>query len=142
MKRREFLTIGTASALGWLLFPAGSFGREDPKMLGKSGSTVQKLHKPVAEWKKILSPEQYAVMFEEATERAFSSPLNHEKRAGTFLCAACRLPLFGSDAKFDSGTGWPSFFTSIPGHLATKSDFKATARAREDLFETRVGVPR
>jgi peptide-methionine (R)-S-oxide reductase len=124
MHRRDFITIGAASALGWLLSPDGGFAKEGPKMPEKSGGTIQKLHKPPAEWKKILSPEQYAVMFEEATERAFSSPLNHEKRAGTFLCAACRFPLFGSDAKFDSGTGWPSFFRCLEGHVETKLDFK------------------
>ncbi len=64
------------------------------------------------------------MLFEEATERAGTSPLNEEKRPGTFECAACGLPLFESDMKFDSGTGWPSFFESIPGRLETKRDFK------------------
>jgi peptide-methionine (R)-S-oxide reductase len=71
-----------------------------------------------------LRPEQYAVLFEEATERPFSHPLDDEKRAGTFLCAACALPLFTSDAKFDSGTGWPSFTQPIQGHIGTKTDFR------------------
>ena len=57
-------------------------------------------------------------------ERAGTSPLNEEKREGTFVCAACHLPLFQSDAKFESGTGWPSFFRAIPGHVETKRDFK------------------
>ena len=82
------------------------------------------LEKPHDEWRRELTPEQYAVLFEEGTERAFTSPLNDEKRAGTFVCAACGLPLFTSDTKFDSGTGWPSFFDPIPGHLETKRDFK------------------
>ena len=73
---------------------------------------------------KTLPRESYAVLFEEDTEAPGSSPLNHEKRAGVFVCRACRLPLFSSEMKFDSGTGWPSFFTSIPGHLAQKSDYK------------------
>jgi len=85
---------------------------------------VEKVSKPKAEWRKLLEPEEYAVLFEEATERAFTHPLNHEKRAGTFVCAACGLPLFASDSKFESGTGWPSFTQAIPGHIETKTDFK------------------
>ncbi len=85
---------------------------------------VEKLTKPHSEWRSLLAPEQYAVLFEEATERAFSHPLDHEKRAGTFVCAACSLPLFTSEAKFDSGTGWPSFTQPIAGHVETKTDFK------------------
>ena len=72
---------------------------------------------------KLLPPERYAVLFEEDTERAGTSPLNQEKRQGTFVCAACNLPLFRSDTKYESGTGWPSFYDFIPGHLDTKRDF-------------------
>jgi peptide-methionine (R)-S-oxide reductase len=85
---------------------------------------VEKLEKSKAEWRKLLPPDRYAVLFEEATEPPFSCALNTEKRAGTFVCAACLLPLFHAKAKFDSGTGWPSFFDPIPGHLATKRDSK------------------
>jgi peptide-methionine (R)-S-oxide reductase len=63
-------------------------------------------------------------LFEEDTERSFSSPLNHEKRKGTFICAACFLPLFDSARKFDSGTGWPSFWDALPGAVSTKTDYK------------------
>ncbi len=77
-----------------------------------------------AEWRKRLSPAAYAVLRQEGTERPFSSPLNNEKRAGTFLCAGCRLPLFSSKAKYDSGTGWPSFWQPLPKAVATKVDFK------------------
>ncbi len=91
--------------------------------MGDKGD-VEKLDKPHKDWKGELPPDRYAVLFEEATERAFSNPLNEEKREGTFVCAACQLPLFESGAKFDSGTGWPSFFRAIPGRLATKRDFK------------------
>ncbi len=86
--------------------------------------TIEKLTKPRSEWRTLLPPEQYAVLFEEATERPYSHPLNDEKRAGTFLCAACFLPLFTADAKFDSGTGWPSFTQAIEGHVDTKKDYK------------------
>jgi len=81
-----------------------------------------KLSLPDAEWKKRLTPEQYKVLRREGTERAGTSPLDREKRAGVFACAGCGLPLFTSAMKFDSGTGWPSFFTTIPGALGTRSD--------------------
>jgi peptide-methionine (R)-S-oxide reductase len=76
-----------------------------------------------AQWKRRLSPEQYRVLRREGTERAFTSPLNDEKRRGTFHCAGCGQPLFSSDAKYDSGTGWPSFFQALPGAIETKRDF-------------------
>lgn len=76
-----------------------------------------------AEWKKRLSPAQYHVLRHEGTERAGSSPLNEEKRAGVFVCAGCDLPLFTSEMKYESGTGWPSFFTTIPGAFDTKKDY-------------------
>ena len=77
-----------------------------------------------AEWQASLSPEQYRVLRKHGTERAGTSPLNAEKRAGTFVCAGCGQPLFSSDTKYESGTGWPSFFQPIPGALETKRDFK------------------
>ena len=85
-------------------------------------ASFPRLDKPKAEWRKLLPPAAYAVLFEEDTERPFSSPLNAEKRAGTYVCAACFLPLFDAAAKFESGTGWPSFFRPMPGRVATKED--------------------
>lgn len=76
------------------------------------------------EWKKIVSAKAFYVLFEEGTERAYSSPLNEQKKPGTYVCAACYLPLFTSDTKFDSGTGWPSFYEAIDGRLGTSRDFK------------------
>lgn len=77
------------------------------------------------EWRERLdAPMAFDVLRREATERPFTSPLNDEKRAGVFLCAGCDLPVFTSEMKFDSGTGWPSFFTTIPGAFDTKRDFK------------------
>lgn len=87
------------------------------------GQAVVKLEKKKSEWRNLLPPDAYAVLFEERTERPFSSPLDKEKRQGTFVCAACHLPLFTSKAKFDSGTGWPSFFEPIDGHIDTKRDY-------------------
>ncbi len=92
---------------------------------------IDKLTKSRSEWRELLAPEQYAVLFEEGTERPYSHPLNGEKRAGTFLCAACGLPLFMSDAKFESGTGWPSFAEAIEGHVDTKTDFKLILPRKE-----------
>ena len=83
-----------------------------------------KVQKSESEWRSELSPEQFHVLREEGTERAGTSPLNKEKREGTFLCAGCGLELFKSNMKFDSGTGWPSFYNFIEGHLETKTDFK------------------
>ncbi len=82
------------------------------------------LEKSDEEWQRLLTPEQYRVLFEHGTERAFSSPLEREKATGTFICAACFLPLFLSATKFESGTGWPSFYAPIDGRLGTKRDFK------------------
>jgi peptide-methionine (R)-S-oxide reductase len=76
-----------------------------------------------AEWKQRLDAAQYQVLRQEGTERPGSSPLNGEKRAGIYACAGCGLPLFTSAMKYDSGTGWPSFFTTIPGVFATKKDY-------------------
>ena len=92
---------------------------------------IDKLTKSRSEWRELLAPEQFVVLFEEGTERPYSHPLNGEKRSGTFLCAACGLPLFTSDAKFESGTGWPSFTDSIEGHVETKTDFKLILPRKE-----------
>ena len=74
------------------------------------------------EWKRILSPEAYATLREEATERPFTSALLEEHRKGTFNCAGCDLPLYASETKFDSGTGWPSFFDHLPNAIGNKED--------------------
>jgi peptide-methionine (R)-S-oxide reductase len=85
-----------------------------------AGSPWRKLTN--ADWRKRLSPDAYAVLRQEGTERPWSSPLLNEHRRGTFVCAGCGLALFRSDWKFESGTGWPSFYTAVPGALATKTD--------------------
>ena len=92
-----------------------------------AGATVPSPSEPLKlakdEWRKRLPGQAYKVMREEDTERAGSSALNGEKRRGIFACAGCGLPLFTSEMKFESGTGWPSFFTAIPGVFETKKDF-------------------
>ncbi len=85
---------------------------------------VDPLVKSKSEWKTLLPDMSYRVLFEEDTERPGTSPLNKEKRTGTFVCAACYLPLFSSETKYDSGTGWPSFFDTLPGAVGTKKDRK------------------
>lgn len=112
MTRRNFLyTIGSLAAFG-VLGPACA---APEKGLGRLG-------KPAAFWMPLVTADAYRVLFREDTERPFSSALNHEKRKGIYLCAACYLPLFSSEMKYDSGTGWPSFFKSLPDVLGTRSD--------------------
>jgi len=91
---------------------------------GAAESSRPTLRKDRSEWAKLLPPAAYQVLFEEGTERAGSSALNTEKRDGTFVCAACFLPLFDSTKKYDSGTGWPSFWQGLPEALATKTDYR------------------
>jgi len=117
MNRRHF--IFTCMALAPLPFVASrSFSKEI------SSSDIMPITKSDAEWKQLLTPIQYDILRNEATERAGSSPLNDEKRDGQYHCAGCDLALFNSEMKFDSGTGWPSFYTSLPKVLETKIDFK------------------
>ncbi|HEX2542534.1 MAG TPA: peptide-methionine (R)-S-oxide reductase MsrB [Caldimonas sp.] len=113
MTRRPFLAL--LSALGVAPGVAVAQG-PTPK--------VERLRLSDAEWKKRLTPEQYAVLRQEGTERPGSSPLNAEKRKGRFHCAGCDLPLFTSDTKYESGTGWPSFWAALPGAVGTKTDMK------------------
>lgn len=124
MRRRNFLRRLSAAVLACLGLPAYLWSEKANAETEHTESAVPKLNKPLAEWRQLLPDQAYAVLFEEATERPGSSPLNHEKREGTFICAACYFPLFESKAKFESGTGWPSFFQPIPGHIETKKDYK------------------
>jgi len=117
MKRRTFLQAGLAAAALLSLPLAIDAGRE------RKGRMIEKIHKSEAEWKQLLTPEQFNVLRQEGTERAFSSSLNKEYGQGSYVCAGCDLPLFESDTKFDSGTGWPSFYAPIEGSVETKRDF-------------------
>jgi peptide-methionine (R)-S-oxide reductase len=80
------------------------------------------IEKSDEEWRKQLDPQQYSVLRKHSTERAFTSPLNEEKRTGSFICAGCGEPLFDSATKFESGTGWPSFWQPLPGGVGTTTD--------------------
>lgn len=130
MDRRHFLAVLPSALLAPLAaahalesFPSIHPMSSSPDVLGASGpDPVKKLKKSHKAWKPVLSKEQYDVLFEEATERPGSSPLNAEKRAGTFICAACFLPLFDASMKFESGTGWPSFDTPVAGSVEETVD--------------------
>jgi peptide-methionine (R)-S-oxide reductase len=87
-----------------------------------SAATADRIEKSDADWKRELTPDQYKVLRKHGTERAGTSPLNKEKRAGTYVCAGCGLPLFSSETKFESGTGWPSFWQPMDKAVETKSD--------------------
>ena len=114
MIRRQFI-----AALGGL-FAAHAAAQKSPKTTEK----IEPLKLSEDEWRKRLTPQQFLVLRQEATERPGSSELNNEKRKGTYVCAGCDLGLFTSEAKYESGTGWPSFWEPIPGRLGTKTDFK------------------
>jgi len=114
MTRRNLLSLFAAAGLANKVDAATTTPRAD----------IAPLRLTDAQWRERLTPQQYAVLRHEATERPWSSPLNNEKRKGTFVCAGCDLPLFESQNKYDSGTGWPSFHTAIDGALGTKTDFK------------------
>lgn len=91
-----------------------------------------RVEKTPEEWKRDLTPEQFYVLREHGTERAGTSPLNHEKRAGTFVCAGCQQALFDAGTKFESGTGWPSFFEPLEGAVETSED-RAFFMARTEV---------
>jgi len=121
MARRGFLgglaaVIG-GTVLGSRVRAAGVDAPADPP-------SIEPIDLSMSEWKKRLTQEQYHVLREEGTERRGSSPLNHEKREGEYACAGCGLVLFHSRWKFDSGTGWPSFYDVIKEHVGTRTDHR------------------
>ena len=117
MRRRDWIS---KVALGGIAAWAGrSTGAAMPAPRRTDAITLSD-----AEWRARLTSEQYRVLRREGTEAAFSSSLNGEKRAGTYACVACSLPFFTSKMKFDSGTGWPSFFEALPGALGFSTDYK------------------
>jgi len=124
MKRRTFLRTALAVAALFTLPLAMQAGRERKGPMTKTTQTIQKIDKSEAEWRQALTPEQFDVLRKEATERPFTSSLNKQYGDGVYICAGCDLPLFESSAKFDSGTGWPSFYAPIDGHTETRRDFK------------------
>ena len=126
MKRRNFLKLSTAAlavpALGGTAFAAETF----------------EVTRTKAEWKALLSPTQYKVMRKQGTERAGSSPLDKNWSAGSYHCQGCDLPVYSSEAKFDSGTGWPSFWQSLPNAVRTMDD-RILLRVRTEVHCRRCG---
>ena len=112
MRKRKFIKLLTFG----LLFPFVSF-----QAFAKEIENIIKSNK---EWKKILTADQYYILRREGTESPYTSPLDDEKRQGEYLCAGCKTPLFNSKMKYDSGTGWPSFFEHYPNVVAIKLDYK------------------
>src|SRR3982750_1823652 len=113
-------------------------------LYGRTGGATPGLHFAVhhspAEWQKILGPQRYSVLREAATERAFTSPLLTEHRRGVFTCAGCGLPLFASATKFESGTGWPSFWKPLDGAVRERDD-GSLGMQRGDVACARCGGP-
>jgi peptide-methionine (R)-S-oxide reductase len=120
MQRRRFLgisaTLATIGASSTMLVACAQGSKQKEGM----GS----LNQPADHWHEYLTDDQFSILFHENTERAFSSDLNNEKRNGTFVCAACNNPLFNASTKYDSGTGWPSFWQPLDDSIGTKRDFK------------------
>ncbi len=129
--RRDFLhTLGAGALLavpGWAaLLPTAR------------AAQTYAVTRTEAEWRAQLTPQQYQVLRQAGTERPYSSPLNHEKRAGTFHCAGCQQALFSSATKFDSGTGWPSFWRALPEAVEKKTD-RSHGMVRDEVLCTRCG---
>lgn len=124
LERRKFLGFAGAAGIGLFLLPR----------LGRASVPARfpVTHSP-AEWRKLLGPQRYAVLREGATERAFTSPLLKEHRRGIFACAGCANPLFSSATKFESGTGWPSFWKVLPGKTLTRPDHELLEERTEVL---------
>ncbi|MEI5679900.1 MULTISPECIES: peptide-methionine (R)-S-oxide reductase MsrB [unclassified Mesorhizobium] len=128
MNRRDFLLAGAGAAA----FLAGTTALWRMGRPTDAIAETFEVTKTDDEWRKILSPEQFAVLRQEDTERPGSSPLDHEKRKGIFHCAGCDLAAYSSENKYDSGTGWPSFWQSLPDAIGMKTD--------NTLFMTRTEV--
>ncbi|RST32234.1 peptide-methionine (R)-S-oxide reductase [Sphingomonas ginkgonis] len=126
MSKRTFLGA-TGTALCGLV--AGACARQSE---AAPGMTFAVNHSD-ADWRRMLGPQRYPILRQAATERAFTSPLLNEHRAGTFTCAGCASPLFSSRTKFESGTGWPSFWQALPGRVLTRADHSLMMERTEVL---------
>ena len=119
MMRRPFLNLIASLGLG-----SAASAASGAAVAASTPTRADRVELPDAEWKKRLSDSAYRVLRQEGTEPPHTSALNSEKRVGAFHCAGCDLPLFASTAKYESGTGWPSFFAPLQGAVATKTDYK------------------
>lgn len=139
MKRskRIFLKVFGATTLAGGTAAWRLFGAAPAHAQAATGTPFEVVHSD-AEWHKMLTDAQYNVLREEGTERPYSSPLNSEHRAGIFACAGCRLDLFSSKTKYDSHTGWPSFWKPLDGAVATQTD-TSFGMARNEVHCRRCG---
>ena len=128
ISRREVVGRAVLAGAALLAFPPS-------RAAAARSFEVRRSH---AEWKKLLGPQRYAILREAGTERPYSSPLNKDHRRGVFACAGCGLPLFASTTKFESGTGWPSFFRPLPKAVVTHSD-RALGMVRTEVLCRRCG---
>jgi peptide-methionine (R)-S-oxide reductase len=120
--RRTLLTAGAALGALAVMSKSGEAGTFGEVIMTTTEQAIDYSKLSDDDWRKRLNSAQYDVLRKHGTERAGTSPLNKEKRKGTFACAGCDLPLFSSDTKFESGTGWPSFYQPLPNAIETKSD--------------------
>ena len=124
INRRAFLGVTGAAAASLFVF-----GRPE-----SAAATARfPLHRSPAQWRQLLGPQRYAILREAGTERPYTSPLLKEKRRGTFVCAGCAQPLFSSATKFESRTGWPSFWKALPGAVVTRADHSLMMKRTEVL---------
>lgn len=127
-RRASLGAIGAVGILSLSLLRSG----------GAGAATRYPVTRSPAEWRRLLGSQRYAVLREAATERPYSSPLNNEHRRGIFACGGCQLPLFTSAAKFDSGTGWPSFWKPLPRAVVTRTD-RSLLMERTEVLCARCG---
>ena len=141
MNRRYFLSsaIATAALTAFARTSLGSAGAGQKRTPARARKLVKfdgvnKVMKTDAEWKQVLTPDQFSVTRQKGTERPFTSPLNDNHQKGTFECVACRLPLFSSAAKFDSGTGWPSFWQPIAAENVREESDSSLSEVRTEVL--------
>ena len=133
LNRRKFMAGASLAVMAGLLATRHGIAADGTK------KEVFEVTKTEEEWKAILTPKQFDVLRKHGTERAFSSPLNDEHRDGIFACAACDLPLYSSETKFDSGTGWPSFYDHLPNAIGTSEDRSWYFAVRTEVHCRRCG---
>ena len=133
--RRQIL-LGSAAAIAFIGV-SRILDRRPTAMASEPPEKFEVTHTD-AEWRALLTPAQYSVLRQEGTEHPYSSPLDHEKRAGTFGCAGCNLPLFSSETKFESHTGWPSFWQPLDKAVGTRED-KTFGMVRTEVHCRRCG---
>lgn len=135
MITRRAILLGSAGAAALAIAGVGVLRWQDREATAKGRFAVTKTP---GEWREVLTPEQYAVLRDADTERPWTSPHNKEKRDGVFACAGCDLPLFRSETKFESGTGWPSFYKPIEGAVGMERDF-SWGMLRDEVHCSRCG---